>query len=163
MTQLLQKCERLLNRLMIMEASMSIHAQTFAGGTSDLRTEKELCGFTRRRVRHCPAQQVFRHKSTRSWGSKEAMPNTSDSVRSTRTEDGRILLDVRRGQMFSLNIVGSKILELIDQGWDEARIAEEISRAYATTIEVARTDVNDFIEALRKHSILQTNGSGDSI
>lgn len=65
--------------------------------------------------------------------------------------------------MFSLNVVGSKILELIEQGWDEARIAEEISRAYATTIEVARTDIHDFIEALYKHSILQANGSGDSI
>ncbi len=91
------------------------------------------------------------------------MPNTSDSLRSTQTADGRILLDVRFGQMFSLNVVGSKILDLIEQGWDEARIAEEISRTYATTIEVVRTDVHDFIEALRRHSILQANGSGDSI
>ena len=91
------------------------------------------------------------------------MLNTSDSIRSTRTQDGRILLDVRHGQMFSLNVVGSKILELIEQGWDEARIAVEISQAYATTIEVARTDVHEFIEALRRHSILQANGSGDSI
>lgn len=91
------------------------------------------------------------------------MLNTSDSLRSTQTADGRILLDVRHGQMFSLNVVGSKILELIEQGWDEARIAEEISRAYATTIEVARTDVHDFIEALHKHCILQASGSGDSI
>jgi hypothetical protein len=65
--------------------------------------------------------------------------------------------------MFSLNIVGSKILELIEQGGDEGYIAEEISRAYATTMEVARTDVHDFIEALRRHSILQANSSGDSI
>lgn len=91
------------------------------------------------------------------------MLNTSDSVRSTRTADGRILLDVRHGQMFSLNVVGSTILELIEQGWHEERIAEEISRAYATTIETAQTDVHDFMEALRKHSILQANDSGDSI
>ena len=91
------------------------------------------------------------------------MPKISHSVRSTRSQDGRILLDVRRGQMFSLNVVGSKILELIEQGWDEARMAEEISRAYATTIEVARTDVHDFIEALRKDSILQASASDDSI
>jgi hypothetical protein len=65
--------------------------------------------------------------------------------------------------MFSLNLVGSRILELIEQGWDEARIAEEISRAYTTTIEVARADVHDFIEALRRHSIIQANVSSDSI
>jgi coenzyme PQQ synthesis protein D (PqqD) len=91
------------------------------------------------------------------------MPKISHSVRSTRTKDGRILLDVGRGQMFSLNVVGSKILEMIEQGWDEARIAEEISRAYPTTIEVARTDVHDFIEALLKVSILQASASDDSI
>ena len=65
--------------------------------------------------------------------------------------------------MFSLNVVGSKILELIELGWDEARIGEEISRSYASTIEVARTDVHDFIEALHKHSILRANGRGDTI
>jgi len=91
------------------------------------------------------------------------MLKTSDSVRSTRTEDGRILLDVCHGQMFSLNVVGSRILELVEQGWDEAPIAEEISRAYSTTIELARTDVRDFIDALRKRSILQANTSAKSI
>ena len=66
------------------------------------------------------------------------MLNTSDTIRSTRTEDGRILLDVRHGQMFSVNVVGSKILDLIEQGWDESHIADEISRAYAVNIEVVR-------------------------
>jgi len=90
------------------------------------------------------------------------MLNTSDTVRSIKTEDGRVLLDVRRGQMFSLNVVGSKILELIDQGWDEARIAEEISRTCAMSIEIVLPDVSDFIEALRKHQILRADDSVDS-
>jgi hypothetical protein len=110
-----------------------------------------------------PTPQTFRDKSAKLRGSKEAMPNTSDSVRNIRTEDGRILLDVRHGQMFSLNVVGSKILELIEQGWDEARIVEEISRANATTVEVARTDIHDFIEALDRNRILQTDRLSDSI
>ena len=144
-------------------ASMSMQPRPFAGATSDLRTEGDLSGFTSRSVRHCPEWHTFRDKSATPRGSNETMLNTSDSVRSTQTEDGRILLDVRHGQMFSLNVVGSKILELIEEGWDEARIAEEISRAYNTTIEVARTDVHEFIQALRRHSILQANCSGDSI
>jgi len=90
------------------------------------------------------------------------MLNTSDTVRSTKTEDGRVLLDVRRGQMFSVNVVGSKILELVEHGWDEARIAEEISQTYAMSIEIVRPDVRDFIEALRKHEILRTDDSVDS-
>jgi hypothetical protein len=89
----------------------------------------------------------------------QVMLNTSDTVRSTQTEDGRIVLDIRRGQMFSLNVVGSRILELIEHGWDEARIADEISRSYAMSIEVVRTDVHDFIDALRKHHIVDANES----
>ena len=54
------------------------------------------------------------------------MLNTSNTIRSKRTQDGRIVLDICHGQMFCLNVVGSKILEMIEHGWDELRIAEEI-------------------------------------
>ena len=91
------------------------------------------------------------------------MLNASDTIRSKQTEDGRIVLDICRGQIFCLNVVGSKILEMIEHGWDELRIAEEISRAYATSIEVVRPDVHDFIEALRKHQIVQATNSNDSL
>lgn len=91
------------------------------------------------------------------------MLNTSNTIRSKRTQDGRIVLDICRGQMFCLNVVGSKILEMIEHGWDELRIAEEISRAYATNIAVVRPDVHDFIEALRNHQIVQTTNSNDSL
>jgi hypothetical protein len=88
-----------------------------------------------------------------------AMLNTSDTVRSTQTIDGRILLDSRHGRMFTLNAVGSKILELLEQGKDEPRIAEEISRIYETNIEVVRSDVRDFIEALHKHHVIEATDS----
>jgi hypothetical protein len=64
--------------------------------------------------------------------------------------------------MFSVNVVGSNILELVEKGWGEARIAEEISRAYAMNIEVVRTDVREFVAALYKHRILQANRSFDA-
>jgi DNA-binding CsgD family transcriptional regulator len=90
------------------------------------------------------------------------MLNTSDTIRSAKTDDGRLLLDVHHGQMFSLNRAGSRILELLEQGWDEARIAEEISRSYAMSVEVVRTDVREFVEALRRHHILNASSSVDS-
>jgi len=79
----------------------------------------------------------------------------SDTIRRTETADGGILLDVHHGQMFCLNVVGAKILELMQQGYDESRIAEEISRTYGASSEVVRADVIDFIESLQKHHILQ--------
>jgi Coenzyme PQQ synthesis protein D (PqqD) len=91
------------------------------------------------------------------------MLNTSDTVRSTQSIDGRILLDVRHGRMFTVNPVGSKILELLDQGQDETRIVDEISRAYGMNIEVVRPDVHDFIEALYKHHIVTSTDAVDPL
>ncbi len=90
-----------------------------------------------------------------------AMFRISDTIRRTETQDGGILLDVHHGQMFCLNVVGSKILELMQKGYDESRIADEISRSYGASSEVVRADVRDFIENLHKHHILQPVRSAD--
>jgi hypothetical protein len=87
----------------------------------------------------------------------------SDTIRRTETLDGGILLDIHHGQMFCLNVVGAKILELMQRGYDEARIAEEISRDYGASREVVRTDALEFIETLHKHHILQTVRSAGGV
>jgi coenzyme PQQ synthesis protein D (PqqD) len=83
------------------------------------------------------------------------MFRVSDTIRRTETPDGGILLDVHHGQMFCLNVVGAKILELMQRGYDKSRIADEISRDYGASKEVVRVDVIEFIETLQKHHILQ--------
>ena len=79
----------------------------------------------------------------------------SDTIRRTETVDGGILLDVHHGQMFCMNVVGAKVLELLGRGYNEAYIADEISRYYGTDREIVRSDVTEFIETLHKHHILQ--------
>jgi Coenzyme PQQ synthesis protein D (PqqD) len=91
------------------------------------------------------------------------MFRVANAIRSTQTRDGGIVLDIHRGQMFCLNVVGSKILEFLEMGYDESRIADEISREYGVSREVASADVVEFIEALRQHHILQATRSGDPI
>ena len=83
------------------------------------------------------------------------MFHLSDTIRRSKTEDGGILLDVHHGQMFCLNVVGAKILDLMQRGYDESRIADEISRDYGANKDVVRADVVEFIEALYRHHILQ--------
>jgi hypothetical protein len=83
------------------------------------------------------------------------MYRISDTIRRTETVDGGILLDIHHGQMFCLNVVGAKILELMQRGYDESRIADEISDSYGVSREVAHADVNEFIGALEKNHILQ--------
>ena len=78
----------------------------------------------------------------------------SDTIRRTETIDGRILLDIHHGQMFCLNVIGAKILELMQRGYDEPRITDEISRDYGVSREVVRADVIEFIQALEKNHIL---------
>ena len=85
----------------------------------------------------------------------------SGTIRRTETVDGGILLDIHHGQMFCLNVVGAKILELMQRGFDESCIAEEISRDYGASREVVRIDVLEFIETLHKHHILRPIRSAD--
>src|SRR6266446_6836431 len=51
----------------------------------------------------------------------------SNDVRSTQTQDGSILLDVQHGQMFCLNLVGSKIFEFLARAYDEYPIAQHVA------------------------------------
>lgn len=80
----------------------------------------------------------------------------SDPIRRTTTPDGGILLDVHHGHMFCLNVIGSKILELMQEGYDQAQITLEISKTYGVAIETVRADVAEFVENLHKNHILQT-------
>jgi hypothetical protein len=82
------------------------------------------------------------------------MLKISDTIRQTRTVDGGILLDIHHGQMFCLNLVGAKILELMQEGYDEPRITEEICRDYQAPRDTVRADVREFIESLHQHHIL---------
>jgi hypothetical protein len=83
------------------------------------------------------------------------MLTISSTVRQTQTQDGAVLLEIERGQMFCLNPVGSKILELIGSGCDEHEIADQVSAEYGADIDIVRADVREFLETLSWHSILQ--------
>ena len=86
----------------------------------------------------------------------------SDTIRRTETPDGGILLDVHHGQLFGLNVVGAKILALMERGYDESQIADEISGDYGVNKEVVRAHVIEFIETLHKHHVLQTTRAANA-
>lgn len=85
------------------------------------------------------------------------MYRVSDTLRATHSQDGAILLDVQQGQIFNLNLVGSKILELIKNGEAESDIVKVISREFNAGREVVENDVRQFIESLEKHKLV-SNG-----
>jgi hypothetical protein len=87
------------------------------------------------------------------------MLRVSDHVRSTHDQDGGVVLDVRHGQMFSLNFIGSKILELLKRGCPEPQIAQEISMEFGVTREIAAADVREFLDTLEKHRLIEVRSS----
>ena len=87
------------------------------------------------------------------------MYRVSESVRSTHGQDGAIVLDIRQGQMFNLNLVGSRILELLKSGATESAIVDEISQKFEVRREVAESDVREFVEVLKKHHVLEDPGT----
>lgn len=82
------------------------------------------------------------------------MYRVSEGVRSTHGPDGAIVLDVQQGQMFNLNCVGSRILELLESGLEEREIVKMISHEFNASREAVEKDVHEFIEALRKHKLV---------
>jgi hypothetical protein len=87
------------------------------------------------------------------------MYRISESVRSTHGQDGAIVLDIQQGQMFNLNLVGSRILELLKIGATESTIADEISHKFEVSRDVAESDMREFIESLKQHHLLEDTGS----
>ena len=83
------------------------------------------------------------------------MYRVSNTVRSTHNQDGAIVLDVRQGQMFSLNFVGSRILELLKRGSTESEIVDEIGREFGVGRELAENDVREFLQTLKKCHLVE--------
>jgi hypothetical protein len=83
------------------------------------------------------------------------MLKVSEQVRSTHNVDGAVVLDIRQGQMFRLNLVGSRMLELLKQGYSETRIAEDIGREFGVAREVVEAHLREFLAHLEKHRLLE--------
>ena len=91
------------------------------------------------------------------------MYRISDTVRSTHNQDGAIVLDVREGQMFNVNFVGSRILELLKSGSAESEIVDEISREFEVSRDLAENDVREFLQNLKKCHLVEEQESGMAV
>lgn len=88
------------------------------------------------------------------------MYRVSDAVRSIHNQDGATVLDVRQGQMFNLNLVGSRILKLLKNGSAESEVVGEISREFGVDRDLAENDVREFIQTLKKCHLVEDHEPG---
>jgi hypothetical protein len=88
------------------------------------------------------------------------MYRVSEGVRSTHGQDGAIVLDIRQGQMFNLNLVGSRILELLKIGFTESLMVDEVTREFGINRDLAENDVREFLQNLKKCHLIEEREPG---
>ena len=91
------------------------------------------------------------------------MYRVANTVRCTHSQDGAIVLDVRQGQIFSLNFVGSRILELLKGGSTESGIVDQISREFSVARDLAANDVRNFLHNLKKCHLVEDHEPGATV
>jgi hypothetical protein len=91
------------------------------------------------------------------------MYRVSGTVRSTHNQDGAIVLDVQQGQIFNLNFVGSRILELLKSGYTESGIVDEIRGEFGVSRDLAENDVREFLQNLKKYHLVEERESGMAV
>ena len=86
----------------------------------------------------------------------------SAPVRSVHNQDGAVVLDILHGKMFRLNVVGSRMLELLKAGRTEKQITEALSTEFGAPRETVAADLRDFLAHLEKHRLVESRPSENS-
>lgn len=86
------------------------------------------------------------------------MYRVPENIRSTHGRDGAVVLDIRQGQMFNLNIVGSRILMLVEGGSSQPEIVAEIVREFGVSQHLAQNDVKQFLKTLSDYQLVENAG-----
>jgi hypothetical protein len=79
----------------------------------------------------------------------------STGVRSTRNEDGGIVLAIGQGKIFRLNRVGALIFERLEQRRTKTEIVTEISEVFKIAADLAENDFIEFLGPLQAHGLVQ--------
>ncbi len=90
----------------------------------------------------------------------------SPDVRSTHSEDGAVLLDIRQGLCFSLNVVGAKVwekLEASQTGLTLSQLVGELAPVFAVSTDQLRTDLEYYLHELEAKALIRTNGSSSFV
>jgi hypothetical protein len=84
-----------------------------------------------------------------------------ESVKVTDTQDGVVLLDVREGMCFPLDLVGTLIWKRLEQGSQVREIAQHIADTFHIPLDQASGDVKEFVQQLQKERLV-INEDGES-
>ena len=83
----------------------------------------------------------------------------SQTARSTHGQDGAVVLEIQRGRMYSVNRLGSRVLELLKSAKTESEIADVITREFEVSRERVETDLRAFVATLAQHELIEACNS----
>ena len=83
------------------------------------------------------------------------MYEVSKGVRSTRNEDGGLVLDIHQGKVFGLNGIGALIFERLRGGQTRSQIITELSRDFQIPPETVQADLIQFLESLQRQGLVR--------
>ena len=83
------------------------------------------------------------------------MYKVSNGVRSTQNHDGTIVLDIERGRILRLNLIGALIFERLQQGQSESQIIDGVSQEFHVSHDITRTDVGEFLKSMERAGLVR--------
>lgn len=86
----------------------------------------------------------------------------SQHVRTTITQDGAVLMNIKGGSMLTLNPTGSIIWQRLSEGHTPTQIASQLASEFGISQEQASADVNEFLEQLDAHQLIESRESSGS-
>lgn len=79
----------------------------------------------------------------------------TEHVRANVTDDGLIVLDLVKGQIFTANAIGARIWQaLFIDKQPEEQFVEAVAREWGTTPEIVTTDVETFVVQLKQQGLV---------
>ena len=90
-----------------------------------------------------------------------AMWLVSPDVRSTYSEDGAVLLDIRKGFCYSLNPVAARVWSTVEaspSGIDLRALVDVMETLYKISHEQLERDINECLSKLENMGLVQRNG-----
>lgn len=79
----------------------------------------------------------------------------TEHVRANVTDDGLILMDLVKGQIFTANAIGARIWRgLFVDNQPEEKLVEVVASEWGTTPEIVATDVEKFVVQLKQQGLV---------
>src|ERR1051325_2485810 len=92
---------------------------------------------------------------------RDAIWTLSPHVRSTHSDDGAVLLDIKGGMCYSLNVVGARAwaaLESSKWGMRLEKIVQALKPQFSVSVQELESDVVEYLQKLETIGLVHKNG-----